>query len=844
MSGHGGNIRSLTETSGRSAEDILDYSANINPLGPPAWLRSVISHELDMITHYPDPENSRLTEAVSEAWSLPSEMLLFGNGANELIYALPRALNIKRVIIHSPAYIDYKNAAISNEKEVLELPLNRDFSIDWQILRQNSKAKDLVILAHPNNPSGNLLQKEEVLSYLNEFPEVYVMIDEAFIEFAGYEHSFAQEKLPNLIVMRSFTKFYAIPGLRLGCMIANAEIVKAVRKKLCDWSVNTLAQATGIKAVQDANFHNECFDELKKFRQQLIADLTTLEDHLHIYPSVANFLLCRLSKSQAPELADYLLQKYGIAIRVCENYTGLDSRFFRIAVKKPENNKVLVQALKTFFGQKVIKPRRPHPSLMIQGTSSNAGKSLLVSAFCRIMLQDGLKISPFKSQNMALNSFVTQNGLEIARAQVVQAQAARQDPDIRMNPILLKPNGNRMTQIIINGKAIGNMSWPEYIKFKPQAFEGVKKSYDSLCDEFDAIVLEGAGSPAEVNLKHSDIVNMGMASYSRSPVLLAGDIDRGGIFASFIGTMDILTQEERKLVSGFLVNRFRGDVSLLQGALDFTLQHTGKPVVGVVPYVPNLNLPEEDSLSFREVSTMQGCEGEIKIVALNTPCLANFTDFDPLLIEPDVSFNMAKQPSDLKAADLIILPGSKSTMADLQYIRDNGFEEELKNAAARGVNIIGICGGFQMLGSEILDPLKIESSQASIAGLGLLQAVTTMAKDKTLKQVSVQHLQKGLKLQGYEIHHGETQNFGSEVLFKHQDDILGLQNNNVWGTYLHGLFENDAFRRAILNDLRQKKSLSSIEDVTPYDIEPSLNLLADAVRESVNMQEIYRKMGL
>jgi cobyric acid synthase CobQ len=363
-------------------------------------------------------------------------------------------------------------------------------------------------------------------------------------------------------------------------------------------------------------------------------------------------------------------------------------------VRSAEENLVLCEALEEICGgsKKVCRPKRT-PSLMFQGAGSDAGKSILTAGLCRVLLQDGLRVAPFKSQNMSLNSFVTLDGGEMGRAQVVQAQACRLEPQTRMNPILLKPSSEVGSQVIVNGQPVGNMSVEEYVAYKPQAFKAAQAAYDSLASEYDAVILEGAGSPAEVNLKSHDIVNMNMARYANSPVLLVGDIDRGGIFAAFVGTMEVLNQWERRLVAGFIVNRFRGREALLADAFAYTLNHTGRPIFGVIPFLKDLGLPEEDSVGFKKgLFEKQAPEAEHVVVALiDLPHISNFTDFEPFLAEPDVHLVVVRRPEELHAPDLLIIPGSKNVIHDLNFLQASGLAAKIGKLAAAGkTEIIGV----------------------------------------------------------------------------------------------------------------------------------------------------------
>ena len=486
---------------------------------------------------------------------------------------------------------------------------------------------------------------------------------------------------------------------------------------------------------------------------------------------------------------------------------------------------------------------------MFQGTCSNAGKSVLTAALCRILLQDGLRVAPFKAQNMSLNSFVTREGGEMGRAQVVQAQAARLDPDVRMNPVLLKPSSDTGSQVIVMGRPVGNMTVNDYLAYKPQAFVAVQAAYDSLAGEYEVMVLEGAGSPAEVNLKAHDIVNMPMARYAQAKVLLVGDIDRGGVFASFVGTMEILDEWERELIAGYIVNRFRGQKSLLTEALTYIEQRTGKPVLGVVDYLPNLGLPEEDSVNFKAglFSPHRPAGEHVTVALIDLPHISNFTDFEPFLAEPDLFVKIARTPADIAGADAVILPGSKNVIADLKWLFNSGLAEALKKYRGEGREIVGICGGFQMLGISIDDPYHIESAGESLTGLGLLDLATVLERDKTLTRQSGRHLASGLAVHGYEIHHGQSRATGTcDILTFDNGESGGAGNpaQTIWGTYLHGIFDADPFRRWFIDRLRQRRGLAPLNSVqASYDLEPAFDRLAEAVRSQLDMSAIYGLLG-
>jgi cobyric acid synthase CobQ len=476
------------------------------------------------------------------------------------------------------------------------------------------------------------------------------------------------------------------------------------------------------------------------------------------------------------------------------------------------------------------------------------GKSVLVAALGRILIQDGVRVAPFKAQNMSLNSYVTRDGREMGRAQVVQAQACRLDPDVRMNPVLLKPNSDVGSQIIVNGRSVGNMKVLDYVAYKKEIWKQVCNSYDSLAAEYDVLLLEGAGSPGEVNLKSHDIVNTRMAQYAEAHALLVGDIDRGGVYASFIGHFEVMEPWERELTSGFLVNRFRGDSSLLGDAHEYITNHTGKPVVGVVPYLTNLGLPQEDSVSFKAgLFAGRKPEGDyVEVAVIDLPHISNFTDIEPFFAESDVYLRIVGDKDSLGKPDAIILPGSKNVPADLTFIQQSGLGEAVIAAAERGVEIVGICGGYQMLGRRVRDPQRVESETGEVfTGLGLLEMETVLDADKTLQCRSGKHLLSGCSVQGYEIHHGLSKSDGQPVLRFDDGTVCGhARGEKQWGTYLHGIFDNDIFRRWWLNRLRQRIALEPLESGAVYNLEPAFDRLAETVREHVDLKFIYQLLGL
>ena len=473
--------------------------------------------------------------------------------------------------------------------------------------------------------------------------------------------------------------------------------------------------------------------------------------------------------------------------------------------------------------------------IMIQGTMSNAGKSLICAALCRIFRQDGYRVVPFKSQNMALNSFITEEGLEMGRAQVVQAEAAGVRPSVLMNPILLKPTTDVGSQVIVNGEVRGNMRAADYFQYKAQLIPDILRAYGTLAEANDIIVIEGAGSPAEINLKSTDIVNMGMAKMAQAPVLLVGDIDRGGVFAQLYGTIALLEPEERARIKATIINKFRGDASILAPGLDMLRDLVKVPCAGVVPYT-RIDIDDEDSLSERLSS---GARREIDIAVISLPRISNFTDFSPFSRFPMVSLRYIRNIHELGSPDLVILPGTKSTIADLKWMRQNGLEAEILKAASRGTPVFGICGGLQMLGARISDPYGTEGG-GEIVGMGLLPLETVFEREKTRTQTEGRFSGlnglfaglNGLSYRGYEIHMGQS-----------SSNAPVLQNGNVCGSYIHGIFDEGGIAQAIVRALCGQRGISfdagAAFDVHAYR-ELQYDKLADTVRNALDMELVYR----
>ncbi len=517
-------------------------------------------------------------------------------------------------------------------------------------------------------------------------------------------------------------------------------------------------------------------------------------------------------------------------------------------------------------------------TLMVQGTGSGVGKSTVVAGLCRVFRDMGVRVAPFKAQNIALNSSITIDGGEIARAQALQALASGIEPSVDMNPVLIKPSDKNTAQVIVHGKVCADVRAGTYHRLKKTLASDIKESFDRLCMQYDLIVLEGAGSAAEINLAKDEQVNMFMARYAGAPVLLVADIDRGGVFASFYGTVKLLGRDSR-YIKGLIINGFRGNMDMFGPGLDMIRGKTGKPVVGVIPYINDIGLPEEDGWLMSRQGNAAGDRGNnagtsrqrrdvpvVTIVVVKLQYISNFTDFDPLSCEQDVDLVFSGSPAVIRQADMVIVPGSKNTMDDLSFLRSTGMEHAIRDAHAKGTEIIGICGGYQMLGKRLCNPYKTEGAIKRANGIGLLDIETTFQRHKITCQVEAELVGgngwlKAGRLKGlhaYEIHMGESRGdiglfrinrltADTEGRVKIQQTLMdGSMNGNCWGTYMHGIFENDRFRRYLLDRVRDKKGLGPLHRRSSYARarEGAIDRLAKVIRVSLDMDFIKRTVGL
>ena len=847
MPKHGGNIYQNPECSA----EWLDFSANINPFGVPETVQHAIQRAVAALVHYPDPAQQKLRQALAEFHGrLPAEIVC-GNGGADVIFRIAHALKPQHALLPVPAFSEYEAALREAGCHVKHWNMPFPYQITPVLLDELRQGNyDFLVLCNPNNPTGTGIPPAllEQLLYLAAEKHIFVLLDECFCDMAETEPDIVSmiprlSEFPHVLVLKSLTKLYALAGLRLGYGIcSDQEVTAKIAHTGQPWSVNLLAEAAGIAALSAEDYRKMSLEFLQNERWRLFDELGKLG--FRMWKPSANYVF--FQAEQCPDL-DRQLLPYGILLRHCDTYDGLDATYC-CAAAGGKSISAALSAVHSGRGGLVMAAK----SLMVLGTMSSAGKSFVTAGLCRIFRQDGYRTAPFKSQNMALNSYITADGMEMGRAQVMQAEAAGIAPDVRMNPILLKPTSDSGSQVIVNGEIYGTMRAQEYYTKKQELIPHILKAYHALAAENDIIVLEGAGSPAEINLKSVDIVNLGMAELSDSPAILVGDIDRGGVFASLYGTIMLLDDAERRRIQGIVINKFRGDVEILKSGLTMLEELTGIPVLGVVPYLP-LELDDEDSLSERLSRREAAAESLLDVAVIRFPRISNFTDFEALEQVEGVSVRYVSRRGELGTPDMIFLAGTKSTMADLRWLRQSGLEAELLKCHEKGVFLMGICGGFQMLGKRLCDPEQVEDG-GELRGMGLLDVETVFRPEKHRAQTAgtVARLSgqleplSGCAVQGYEIHMGETvytetaQPFA--VLTDGRKDGCVCADGTVCGTYLHGIFDTPELTQKLVQLLLEKKGISGTT-VPAVDFaakkEQEYDKLADLLREHLDMPKIY-----
>ncbi len=841
-------MRAAAQRYGIPENDWLDLSTGINPNG---WTVPAVPQGIWQRLPQDDDE----LHAVAQSY-YGTPALLAVAGSQAAIQALPRLRAPCKVAVVAPSYAEHAHAWQQYGHQVTPMSAA-------EILHSGDEVQ-VALIVNPNNPSGLLFSRDELLRLHKKLAARggWLLVDEAFMD-ATPAHSLASAcPLPGLIVLRSLGKFFGLAGARVGFVLAEEKILQPLAEALGPWPIAAPSRLVATLALRDTDWQDATRLALPLASQRL----TELLRAQGLQPSGGNSLFQWVCRADAANIHEQLARQ-GILTRLFDAPSSLrfglprdEAQWARLAAALNPNplqlplvrGRARPAPPMTRGGWEGFEPNEQSGgnsarTLMIQGTTSDAGKSTLVAALCRWLVRQGVRVAPFKPQNMALNSAVTHDGGEIGRAQAVQAQAARLAPHTDMNPVLLKPNSDTGAQVIIHGRAIGNMDALEYHQYKNTARAAVMGSHARLSAQYQVVVVEGAGSPAEINLRAGDIANMGFAEAVDCPVILIADIDKGGVFAHLVGTLALLSDSEQARVVGFVINRFRGDLSLLQPGLDWLEQHTGKPVLGVLPYLHGLHLEAEDAVPISLPSPAcgggAGGEGSLRVIVPRLPHISNHTDFDPLRLHPQVEFSFVAMGDPIPSADLIILPGSKSVRSDLSSLRAAGWEAAIKQHLRYGGKLIGICGGLQMLGQHIHDPLGIEGAAGSSAGLGLLELSTTLAAEKQLRNVQGTLLLENAPVSGYEIHAGVSSGTALQrpsLQLAHGADGAISDDGQILATYLHGLFDSTQACNALLR-------WAGLREVQTPDYrarcEADLERLADTVEsylDTAKLRELFQ----
>jgi len=798
---HGGDTETIAAQLGVSTDVSLrlDFSVNVNPLGSPGCVQDILLRGRRLVECYPQSMADSAAGALAEVHGVPASCVVVGNGSTELFALLVQAVHAKRAAGIAPCYAGYAEVCSANGCRFRYVGSATPESRFEMLLDDCELAgTDVFFIGAPNNPTGAAQDPARIIHLARQNVDSLIVVDEAFIDFMpdADTRTLIGKPLPsNLVVVKSLTKFFAIPGLRLGMACGDAAVIERLNNVRLPWSVNALAQEVARELYRDKAYVESTRAAVSELRKNLADSLSELAG-VTVYPSEANYVLVRLPEDWPVARLQAELLNQGILVRSCANFQGLGDAYCRLAVRPEHEQKELVDAMRMLFGpfdgglvgERASIDSRQSKSIMVVGTTSHAGKSVVAAGLCRYFAQMGISVAPFKAQNMSLNSFVTKDGGEMGRAQVAQARAAGVEPETDMNPVLLKPVSDSGSQVIVNGRPIGNMVAQEYYTRKQEMRRQACAAYDRLSRRFDLIILEGAGSPAEINLASEDFVNMAMADYAGADVLLVADIDRGGVFASILGTLELMPAQYRGLVKGVIINKFRGDVSLLKSGIDAIEDMTGVPVLGVLPYLRDLRMEDEDSLSIDDRS--ESGEARIVIDVVRLPHISNYTDFLWFERTSGVQVRYVSSPSDIDDArdglvgspdaagpdgragspgrprkdccDLLILPGSKNTRGDLQFLHESGWSDRIRQLVEGGTPVFGICGGYQMLGQDVLDNAGIEGTAGSDRGLGLLPIRTELLPEKELAQVrgatgaALPFAEEGTPFAGYEIHAGRS----------------------------------------------------------------------------------------
>lgn len=836
---HGGRLREARERFGH--EDFLDFSVNTNAF----WTAPTALPETNSLaawTRYPEADAASLRIRLGALFNANPEHLQPTAGAIEALYLAARLFSDKTAVVLHPSFADYTRACHAAGVKCVSLAVPLEAQTLQAFLVQLAAA-DVVFLGYPVNPTGTRFRDLETIMAHPALRHVCWVVDEAFIDFTqgGVDANSLLRKLeafPQVILLGALTKSWGLAGLRLGfAATANAHWMRQLRALQPPWSVNGFAE-------QWAQIHLTA-DNLRTMRRSLASLAATRTDlqkkiqaipGLHTLDSDANYMLVESATGHARELAETLGQA-GILVRICEGFEGLDCRrFLRIAVRKPCENQRLVAALSEaadVVSSSRSKANEKAPSgigepdsgairrarngeklrpalraVSVLGTSSNSGKSWMATALCALLHRRGVRVAPFKAQNMSNNSAVAWDGGEIGRAQAAQAEACGLAPSVRMNPILLKPSGGSGSQLVVLGKARGHVLAGDYYKHIESLWPVVTESLAYWQTRADLLVLEGAGSPVELNLLERDLVNFRPVRHLDGRWVLVADIERGGVFAQAAGTWALTPEQDRKRCIGLVVNKFRGDLSLFSDATRHFAPHFGAPHLGTIPFHPLLQPECEDSLCIDFESISSASRSEPCLHWIRLPHISNAQDADPWKDDTGIRIVWTTEPDALVQARVVILPGSKNTLADLAWLRETGLAAAIQAAHARGAHIVGICGGFQMLGQEVSDPEGVAGDRGTITGLGLLPVKTVYAADKQVCTVTAAWNDE--RWSAYEIHMGQTRALSATKPLLHVTEdsgpdagstsrwrAEGVAEERVWGTYLHGLFESTGIRRAL-----------------------------------------------
>ncbi len=850
---HGGNAQAIARKLGLTScpPVAVDFSVNLNPLGPPPVVQRVLMQGHATIARYPEEFADTAVQALAAAHGVSPATVVLGNGSTEIFGWILQALQPRGAGCVAPCYGGYREVCEAHGTPlscVHTLTCDNGFRLTHPFAVPDETG--VLFVGSPNNPTGSRVRPEILFSLAERNPHATIVIDASFMDFV--EPPQAEDMPENVVVVKSLTKCFCIPGLRLGMAWGAPVVMDRVKTVRLPWSVNGLAQSVALHLYSDERYLEQSRLETRRLRERFAAAIGELPG-FEVFPADADYLLVGLPAEWPVERLQRALLGEGLLIRSCEDFDGLDAAYCRLAVRPESEQDRLVRALATLLGgqqeHKITVTAKP-PAIMVVGTTSNAGKSIVAAGLCRLLARRGLRVAPFKAQNMSLNSYVTAEGGEMGRAQVTQAYAAGVRPHTDMNPVLLKPLGENGSQVIVDGKPIGNFKAREYYAMKQRVRGAAHAAYDRLSSRYDCIVLEGAGSPAEINLMAEDFVNMAMAEYAGAKTVLVADIDRGGVFATILGTVNLLPAHFRRLLAGIIINKFRGDVSLLDAGIRDIEAMTGVPVLGVLPYLPDLRIEDEDSLGI-EGKRYDGA-AVLDVAVIRLPRISNFTDFLAMECDSGVKVRYVDRIDALGQPDLIVLPGTKNTRSDLGWLHDSGMAASIGGLRATGVPVIGICGGFQMLGAEVVDDQGVEGEAGTTPGLGLLHVATRLLPHKELAQVSGATADAwpfggaGTEFHGYEIHAGVTALPGGAaapltVTARSEsgaNEPAGAvsADGTVFGCYIHGLFDSPGIRQALWRHLcRRKGTGEDAVSVAERNASTEFDRLADRLEAHVRL---------